>query len=86
MQSMQVEDSGDATHAGQASVDKCYQMLEKSYDPEMGGFSSAPKFPQPGEKNNTIARIVFLCRVSYLFFLFTYTAFIFLHHHLFMSF
>ncbi len=26
---------------------KCFAQLLRSYDPEMGGFSSAPKFPQP---------------------------------------
>ncbi|XP_041363382.1 spermatogenesis-associated protein 20-like isoform X2 [Gigantopelta aegis] len=47
MQTTQVEESGGSDRAGQDCVDKCYQMLEKSYDPEMGGFSNAPKFPQP---------------------------------------
>ena len=26
---------------------KCFEQLLRSYDPEMGGFSKAPKFPQP---------------------------------------
>ncbi len=26
---------------------KCFSQLLRSYDPEMGGFSGAPKFPQP---------------------------------------
>jgi len=30
------------------STNKCYTMLEKSYDEEFGGFGKAPKFPQPG--------------------------------------
>ena len=25
----------------------CFEQLLRSYDPEMGGFSKAPKFPQP---------------------------------------
>lgn len=25
----------------------CFKQLMQSYDPEMGGFSKAPKFPQP---------------------------------------
>ena len=26
----------------------CYNMLEQAYDADKGGFSKAPKFPQPG--------------------------------------
>ncbi len=26
---------------------RCFAQLLRSYDPEMGGFSGAPKFPQP---------------------------------------
>ena len=29
-------------------MNKCYKMLEERYDEVMGGFGSAPKFPQPG--------------------------------------
>lgn len=28
-------------------ADTCFNQLLKSYDPQMGGFSKAPKFPQP---------------------------------------
>ena len=31
---------------GDATVQKCFAQLVKSYDPNMGGFSKAPKFPQ----------------------------------------
>ena len=30
------------------SVNICFNMLSKSYDNLLGGFSQAPKFPQPG--------------------------------------
>lgn len=33
---------------GRESVSKCYDMLQTSYDEELGGFGKAPKFPQPG--------------------------------------
>ncbi|CAG2215539.1 Spermatogenesis-associated protein 20,Uncharacterized protein B0495.5 [Mytilus edulis] len=32
---------------GRESVSKCYDMLQTSYDEELGGFGKAPKFPQP---------------------------------------
>ena len=31
----------------QEAQKKCFEQLLRSYDPEMGGFSKAPKFPQP---------------------------------------
>ena len=31
----------------EAVIKMCFQQLLKSYDCEMGGFSKAPKFPQP---------------------------------------
>ncbi|XP_063446379.1 spermatogenesis-associated protein 20-like isoform X1 [Mytilus trossulus] len=39
--------SADLGCPGRESVSKCYQMLQKSYDEELGGFGKAPKFPQP---------------------------------------
>jgi len=32
---------------GRKVIKKCYMMLEKSFDPEFGGFGRAPKFPVP---------------------------------------
>jgi len=29
------------------TIDRCYEQLERSYDPRYGGFGSAPKFPRP---------------------------------------
>ena len=34
-----------------AVIKKCFMQLTKGYDPEMGGFSKAPKFPQPANFN-----------------------------------
>ena len=31
---------------GDSTVQKCFGQLVTSYDPNMGGFSKAPKFPQ----------------------------------------
>lgn len=36
-----------ATLDAQEVQKKCFEQLLRSYDPEMGGFSKAPKFPQP---------------------------------------
>ena len=33
---------------GTDSVQLCVEQLTKSYEPKMGGFGKAPKFPQPG--------------------------------------
>lgn len=30
------------------SLNKCFVYLAKAYDDKLGGFSQAPKFPQPG--------------------------------------
>jgi uncharacterized protein YyaL (SSP411 family) len=31
----------------EATIKKCFGQLMKGYDPVMGGFNKAPKFPQP---------------------------------------
>ena len=38
----------DAAMPDMSAIRKCYQQLSKSYDSARGGFSKAPKFPQPG--------------------------------------
>ena len=34
---------------GGRCVQRAYEMLEKRYDSELGGFGNAPKFPQPSK-------------------------------------
>jgi len=51
------EDGDGQLRLGQDTVKKCFSQLVKSYDPNMGGFSRAPKFPQPVNFN-------FLLRMS----------------------
>jgi len=43
--------SAEAEFAAEEVVKKCFTQLLQSYDPEMGGFSKAPKFPQPANLN-----------------------------------
>ena len=31
------------------TLNLCVTQLKKSYEPKMGGFGKAPKFPQPGK-------------------------------------
>lgn len=38
----------DHLPSGSAIVEKCVSQLKRSYEPSFGGFSEAPKFPQPG--------------------------------------
>ena len=33
------------------ALEICVSQLKKSYEPHMGGFGKAPKFPQPGTVN-----------------------------------
>jgi uncharacterized protein YyaL (SSP411 family) len=40
--------SGDVLPNADAVAKLCFQQLSSSYDEEFGGFSRAPKFPQPG--------------------------------------
>lgn len=47
MNGILIAGTADLGHPGRESASKCYQMLEKSYDEELGGFGKAPKFPQP---------------------------------------
>ena len=51
MQGTHLKQKTDLGIPGRESVSKCYEMLEKSYDNELGGFGEAPKFPQPGTSN-----------------------------------
>ena len=46
------EDSG---LPGTGCVQRAYEMLEKRFDEELGGFGKAPKFPQPSEKHLWLA-------------------------------
>ena len=48
MQGTHIKQKIDLGIPGRESASKCYKMLEKSYDNELGGFGEAPKFPQPG--------------------------------------
>lgn len=34
---------------GSGCVQRAYEMLEKRFDEELGGFGNAPKFPQPSK-------------------------------------
>lgn len=35
---------------GTGCIQRAYEMLEKKFDEELGGFGKAPKFPQPSMK------------------------------------
>lgn len=39
---------GNEVPDGKVVMDKCVAQLRRSYEPSFGGFSEAPKFPQPG--------------------------------------
>ena len=43
---------------GTGCIQRAYQMLEKRFDNELGGFGRAPKFPQP-------SRYMYLCTINY---------------------
>ncbi|KAJ8318185.1 hypothetical protein KUTeg_003276 [Tegillarca granosa] len=47
MQGTSVSEAQGQTIPDQQAITKCYEMLEKSYDTDLGGFGKAPKFPQP---------------------------------------
>nr|XP_053626550.1 spermatogenesis-associated protein 20-like isoform X1 [Cherax quadricarinatus]XP_053626551.1 spermatogenesis-associated protein 20-like isoform X1 [Cherax quadricarinatus] len=42
---------GAATMPGKEAVAKCFAQLSSSYEPNYGGFSESPKFPQPSNFN-----------------------------------
>jgi uncharacterized protein YyaL (SSP411 family) len=35
--------------AADAAINKCFSQMERNFEPKMGGFGTAPKFPQPGQ-------------------------------------
>ena len=48
MRATQIKLAEDHPLPGLDTVLTGYQMIARSYDPHMGGFSNMPKFPQPG--------------------------------------
>ena len=50
MQATSTGEKKGQTTPGMDACSKCFEMLQKSYDAEYGGFTeTAPKFPQPGK-------------------------------------
>lgn len=41
--------AGTELPSAERAVDICYSHLKDTFDPSMGGFGHAPKFPQPGQ-------------------------------------
>ena len=51
--------AGEQGLPGTGCVQRGYEMLEKRFDSQYGGYGNAPKFPQPSEPNTIVLLIFF---------------------------
>ena len=50
---------------GTGCVQRGYEMLEKRFDGQYGGYGNAPKFPQPSELNTIVILLLIIHTLQY---------------------